>query len=165
MAHHGSAQFEDVTGASGLSGIRVFQAGALLGAFVNMNAFQVTPPSLAYNDVASISFASFSPLLNQVFFIGDGLTGNGTGASQVFTAPGGATRLLLGFADAAGYVGSPGSYGDNSGDFRVTYMLAGGAPAGAVPEPATWGMMLLGFGALGFAMRRRAKVRTNLSFA
>lgn len=25
----------------------------------------------------------------------------------------------------------------------------------AVPEPGTWGMMLLGFGAIGFAMRRR----------
>lgn len=25
----------------------------------------------------------------------------------------------------------------------------------AVPEPATWGMMILGFGAVGFAMRRR----------
>lgn len=25
----------------------------------------------------------------------------------------------------------------------------------AVPEPATWGMMLLGFGAMGFAMRRK----------
>ena len=35
----------------------------------------------------------------------------------------------------------------------------------AVPEPATWGMMILGFGAMGFAMRRRAKVRANVSFA
>jgi hypothetical protein len=26
---------------------------------------------------------------------------------------------------------------------------------GTVPEPATWTMMLLGFGAIGFAMRRR----------
>jgi len=25
----------------------------------------------------------------------------------------------------------------------------------AVPEPATWAMMLLGFGAIGFTMRRR----------
>jgi hypothetical protein len=29
------------------------------------------------------------------------------------------------------------------------------APAAAVPEPGTWAMMLLGFGAIGFAMRRR----------
>ena len=27
--------------------------------------------------------------------------------------------------------------------------------AAAVPEPATWAMMLLGFGAIGFALRRR----------
>ncbi len=27
----------------------------------------------------------------------------------------------------------------------------------AVPEPATWGMMLLGFGAVGYAMRRRRR--------
>lgn len=28
-------------------------------------------------------------------------------------------------------------------------------PPGAIPEPGTWAMMLLGFGAIGFAMRRR----------
>ncbi len=28
-------------------------------------------------------------------------------------------------------------------------------PAGAVPEPATWAMMILGFALVGFAMRRR----------
>lgn len=32
----------------------------------------------------------------------------------------------------------------------------------AVPEPATWAMMLLGFGAMGFALRRRK--RTELTF-
>jgi hypothetical protein len=31
------------------------------------------------------------------------------------------------------------------------------AAAGAVPEPATWAMMLLGFGGIGMAMRRRRK--------
>ena len=31
-------------------------------------------------------------------------------------------------------------------------------PGGAVPEPGTWVMMLMGFGAAGYAMRRRRKV-------
>ena len=30
---------------------------------------------------------------------------------------------------------------------------------GGVPEPSTWAMMLLGFGAIGFAMRRRKSTR------
>lgn len=38
-------------------------------------------------------------------------------------------------------------------------------PTGAVPEPGTWAMMLLGFGMLGFGLRRRAKVRTRVNFA
>ena len=43
--------------------------------------------------------------------------------------------------------------------------LQGTTATAAVPEPATWGMMILGFGAMGYAMRRRAKVRTTVSFA
>ncbi|MHA6723182.1 PEPxxWA-CTERM sorting domain-containing protein [Sphingomonas sp. RS2018] len=35
----------------------------------------------------------------------------------------------------------------------------------AVPEPATWAMMMLGFGGIGFAMRRRSTVTTRIRFA
>ena len=35
----------------------------------------------------------------------------------------------------------------------------------ALPEPTTWAMMLVGFGLVGFAMRKRSNVRTTLSFA
>lgn len=35
----------------------------------------------------------------------------------------------------------------------------------AVPEPTTWFMMLLGFGMIGFAMRKRSITRTTISFA
>ena len=35
----------------------------------------------------------------------------------------------------------------------------------AVPEPATWAMMLVGFGAVGYAMRRRRGVTTGVQFA
>ncbi len=36
---------------------------------------------------------------------------------------------------------------------------------GAVPEPATWAMMLLGFGAIGFGMRRRRHVNVRFAYA
>lgn len=39
------------------------------------------------------------------------------------------------------------------------------AVAGAVPEPGTWAMMLLGFGAIGSSMRRRRKTAMRLQTA
>ena len=41
------------------------------------------------------------------------------------------------------------------GDNRSTGSLGGTVTINAVPEPGTWAMMLLGFGAAGYAMRRR----------
>jgi len=43
-----------------------------------------------------------------------------------------------------------------------TSMLSGVA---AVPEPASWAMMMLGFGAIGAAARRRPRVTTRLAYA
>ncbi|MEO5937871.1 MAG: PEPxxWA-CTERM sorting domain-containing protein [Sphingomonas sp.] len=37
--------------------------------------------------------------------------------------------------------------------------------AAGVPEPATWAMMLFGFGAIGGALRRRQNVATRIRFA
>ena len=37
--------------------------------------------------------------------------------------------------------------------------------AGAVPEPATWAMMLLGFGAVGFSIRRKRRPTRISQFA
>lgn len=39
------------------------------------------------------------------------------------------------------------------------------AATGAVPEPATWAMMLLGFGGIGYSMRRRRKAGAMAQFA
>lgn len=40
----------------------------------------------------------------------------------------------------------------------------GPATVSAVPEPGTWAMIGIGAGIVGFAMRRRSKTRTTVSF-
>jgi len=54
------------------------------------------------------------------------------------------------------YNSSGNDYGLAVDDFTITATLAASGPA--VPEPATWAMMLGGFGLLGGAMRRRTSV-------
>ena len=44
-------------------------------------------------------------------------------------------------------------------------LFGGNLVAAAAPEPATWGMMILGFGVVGTAMRRRQKLATRVSYA
>ena len=43
--------------------------------------------------------------------------------------------------------------------------LLSGSISGPVPEPATWAMMIAGFGLAGFALRRRSMVRTTVRYA
>jgi len=98
-------------------------ANALIGVFINPNTPVGTPAPdpVDDSDPASRSQAVISPLLNQVFFIGDGLTGTGTGAVQRFVIPAGATQLYLGSMDTTG------QNFDNSGSYNVvvTDLFAG----------------------------------------
>jgi hypothetical protein len=43
-------------------------------------------------------------------------------------------------------------------DFTPKYNVTSAGITSAVPEPATWAMMIMGFGAVGLAARRRARV-------
>ncbi len=97
-----------------------------------------------------IEFTNLSPLLRQTFFIGDGLTGTGSGSQQTFFVPTGATRLFLGVLDGTVGNAHPGAaYFNNSGAFTAAYDVT--TP---VPEPETCALMLVGLGLFGFARRR-----------
>jgi hypothetical protein len=54
--------------------------------------------------------------------------------------------------------GPPGVFTGSDGRGPILdYMAVDITPLGGVPEPATWAMMLLGFGSLGAALRRRRR--------
>jgi hypothetical protein len=91
-----------------------------------------------YQNPANVGPGSYAPQLDQIFLIGDG-------SGETFTAPPGATRLFLGVADSIG--ASTGDLGSLSVDFT------GGVAA--VPEPATWALLLASFAGVGAMMRRR----------
>ena len=54
------------------------------------------------------------------------------------------------------------SFGTNQAG-RLTVSRAGPGGPGPVPEPATWAMMIAGFGTIGVAMRRRQRVRVSFA--
>jgi hypothetical protein len=117
-----------VGGYRALSGITFtgpdFQFG-LVGVFTNAasTANATVAPAEADFSMAGESAAILSPLLNQVFPIGDGLTGTGNGTLQKFVVPAGATRLTVGFADSAYGSSPPSGYQDNSGSLNTTLVV------------------------------------------
>lgn len=74
----------------------------------------------------------------------------------------GLSPRLPGFADLGQFTGRTVKFTADgaSGEGTFTYERV---PAG-VPEPATWGMMILGFGAVGAAMRMRRR-KISVSYA
>jgi hypothetical protein len=78
------------------------------------------PAGLNFSDNAlGKSRESYEPQLGQSFFVGDGLTGTGSGTPQRFVIPQGATALYLGFVDGNYFAGDPSWYSDNTGSIAL----------------------------------------------
>jgi hypothetical protein len=126
----------------GISGITDTKRNMfLVGVFVS-DAEPKDPAPKALDVTGTEGLASFSPLLQQLFFIGDGLTGTGTGAAQQFHVPANATRLFLGFVDASSFGGNHGYYDDNVGELTVALEVrnasttSGGSPVSGATPPS-----------------------------
>lgn len=135
----GGAFFNHSPGAiNGISDVRA-PLNALMGVFLDDSQpdSSLAPASLNF-EILGLDFASISPELKQVFFIGDGLTGSGDGVLQEFLIPNGATRLYLGTMDGFGWF-------NNSGALNVD--------VAAVPVPAA--IWLFGSGLIGFIGMRK----------
>lgn len=107
----------------GLAGVSPYNGpfAALVGVFLNdQNPAQTSAPAAIDYSTLGNSFQQLTPQVGQVFFIGDGRTGTGTGNIQQFIAPSGATRLFVGIADGRDDAPRPGLYEDNDGAFTVT---------------------------------------------
>ena len=142
-------------GNSGLSSLSGNTVVPLVGAFVDTDPFNNAPPAALSFDATNLN--ALSPLLNQVFYVGDGRNGlnNPAGTIIDFTAPANATKLFLGVIDANGFGGSTGFYGDNPGSFDTTVNLR--RQASSVPAPAS--LILLGLGLAAFVGLRWRRPR------
>jgi hypothetical protein len=139
----------------GISGA-TWPVDALVGVFLDdtLPTSSAAPADLDFGPTGiGTSFATLSPALKQAFFIGDGLTGTGTGSAQTFVVPAGATRLFLGVADGVGWF-------NNSGALSVTVAVAAPppTPAAALPVP-TLSEAALALLALSLALGASARIR------
>ena len=68
------------------------------------------------------------------------------------------------FSDGTSFFSTQSAFNSTSTPF-YTWAKFTLAPVAAVPEPATWLMMLLGFGAIGYTMRSKKKSEPRIQFA
>jgi hypothetical protein len=133
------------------NGISGFNApiNSLIGLFLDnsLPTSSVAPSALDFSTTSSQAYLSLSPLLKQVFFIGDGLTGTGSGNQQTVVVPTGATRLFLASVDGF-------EWNNNSGQFTVNVLAI--SQSTLVPEPFTIIGTIIG-GTAAFRMNKKLR--------
>jgi hypothetical protein len=141
----------DINSTGGIAGIQYMgRRMFMVGVFLDANEpTDPAPDRMIFTSPNDI--ATFSPLLNQVFFIGDGLMTDGTTA-QLFNVPAGAGRLYLGFADGFYFAGNPDTYDDNIGALSAAFEISGGE---ATPEPGSAVLAIAGMAILAARLRKR----------
>ena len=127
--------------------------------------------SIAGDGFPTGSTTNSDPFYTLTLIFADGATVSGQYVGSAFT--GGTTATVAGTTYTLTGFGWDRSPADNvsqfsavSGDDRADYVgqFSFTQATAAVPEPATWALMLTGFGMVGFGLRRRSAVKTTVSF-
>jgi hypothetical protein len=147
----GVSNFSMTNYGDGISAPTSVRLSALMAVFLGAGDPTGTPTPAQLDFSGGIDFASVSPGLNQIFFIGDGLTSRSfvpsdpPGARQLFYVPAGATRLFLGSSDGFGWF-------NNGGRFIVDVEID--RDPTPVPAPPTLALLLIGLSATWLARVR-----------
>jgi hypothetical protein len=127
----------DAGAENGISDIDGIGVDSLLGVFLGPGVPSGTAPAALDFSTIGFTYGSLSPLVDQVFYMGDG-------SAQSVIVPAGATRLYLGTMDGFGWDNNTGAF-----DVDLTNVT------GAVPDAAsTMAMLGFAFGLVGFARRK-----------
>ena len=127
-------------------------AGGPIGDFTDIYTFEIPNSGLASGSITTNTsiLGDVTDLdLTSIYFNGVQLTGTGAGLNEAYFAN--AVPIFGGQLNTItinGYSRGNGSYGAR-GSFLETSV------AGAVPEPGAWAMLIVGFGILGYSVRRR----------
>jgi hypothetical protein len=135
-------------------------------------ALGTTPISFDW-DITRVGVKAFQTSLITVTNIGTGQTvsydpffvGNDNYTAIAGTAQNSA-RLNFGFLLGSGFTPNVDStYRVNLTSGSDSLAVDARLGAGAVPEPATWAMMIVGFGIVGFGLRTRRKQSVRVAYA
>lgn len=131
----GQARIEPVDGSLGALVFSLSDLATFTSAEFNILASVGGPVTLSAYDASNMLLASLSSTLS----------GSGQNFYGFLANP---STLI----DSIGITAGPNTVISSIGQFRLGGISTTAEP---VPEPGTWAMLLVGFGALGFAMRRR----------
>lgn len=107
-------------------------------------------------------FQSLNTLQTVTLF---GLKGNGDPFTQTFNLDGKGQNYFSGLATLGDVFTKVAFDASGVGVSDIRQVRIGGFAGAAVPEPATWAMMILGLGLVGAAMRRRRQSTVRYSFS
>lgn len=179
------AEPQDIGTQTGFGGVLASLGGGLLGASVRITLFDGDSAlgEFDYNKntllVDGISFGNFSSVLAQdtsadglvLLYDGYGFA-NDLLSTGFFTLsdPAELSNLFTALGDdSVTYAVSDQSPGDNNLDFTqgvagsLTNVGTSPVVTSAVPEPATWAMMMLGLGIVGYGLRRPRAYRATVA--